>query len=184
MVVSMAVSALRMAWYPSAYRQLETDSTSSQLFKKESLKIIAILGFIAIMISIFRHKLTEITILGKSLIAPEYENGLIVIPIIALAYVFDGASTIADTALYFKQKMRMLVAVTLTTLTFKVILCIILVPLIGIQGAALSTLIAFSIQAIFFEILNRTVLKCKILSTTHWLLLLSLTAIIFTINYI
>lgn len=184
MVVSMAVSALRMAWYPSAYRQLETDSSSPQLFKKESLKVIAMLGFIAIMISAFRHKVTEIIILGKHLIAPEYSDGLIVIPTIALAFIFDGASTISDTALYFKQKMSILVAVTLTTLILKVALCIILVPKIGIQGAALSTLIAFTVQAILFEILNRTILNCKILSTTHWLLLLSLSAVIFTTSYI
>jgi O-antigen/teichoic acid export membrane protein len=178
MVVAMAVSALRMAWYPSAYRQLEENSKSTQLFKSESLKIITILGVIAVFISFLRHQITGITILGKSLISPEYENGLIVIPIIALAFVFDGASTIADTALYFKQKMRLLVVVTLSTLTIKVVLCIILVPRIGIQGAALSTLIAFIFQAIAFEILNKIILKCRILSKANWFLLASVSVII------
>jgi O-antigen/teichoic acid export membrane protein len=182
MIISMSISAIRMAWYPSAYRQMEESSfehnTGNSLFARESILIITCIGMLAIVISFFRNQIGAIEILGKPIIAAEYREGLVVIPVIALAYVFDGAATLADTLLYFKQRMAAVLKISLLSLFVKLALCIILIRHFGIMGAAISTLAAFILQAVAFETVNRRVLKLSVLSVKHWAILSIISALV------
>ncbi|MBL8029299.1 MAG: oligosaccharide flippase family protein [Fibrobacteres bacterium] len=181
MIVALAVSAFRMAWYPIAYKQLE-DGHKKGMFQKESFKIILALSALALLVSFFRNEIAALTLFGKNIIAPEYHDGLSIIPIITLAFVFDGASTLADTALFYKQKMKLLLTITSIVLTIKVSLSILLLQF-GIIGVALSSLIAFSLQTIIIEVTNRKYLSIQILGLKHFVLLALVSAAIF-VSYI
>ena len=89
-----------------------------------------------------------LTVLSKPLLTvlttSEFLTGAIIIPIIALATIILYSSSINSNILLLFEKTKTAGSISIVTAFVNIILNIILVPIIGILGAAIATLLAFT----------------------------------------
>ena len=78
----------------------------------------------------------------RLLVGPEFELSRFIVPFSAFAYVLYGAYTIATSGLGIVGRTS-LVATTMAAAAAAVVMNVILIPVIGIFGAALSTLLSY-----------------------------------------
>ncbi|MCJ7515973.1 MAG: polysaccharide biosynthesis C-terminal domain-containing protein [Dehalococcoidia bacterium] len=99
-----------------------------------------------------------ISILAKPLLATattaEFTAGFLVVPIIALAEIFMGCGSIIMTVPLLLKRTRTILLIEGISAATNVAMNIVLVPLIGILGAAVSTLVAFILRFIIFTIVS------------------------------
>jgi O-antigen/teichoic acid export membrane protein len=93
-----------------------------------------------------------LAILSKSLLialtTSEFLAGAIIVPIIAVSTILYQCSLLHSNILFIFKKTRTVGLISIVTASINIILNIILVPLIGIIGAAIATLVAFALHLI------------------------------------
>ena len=99
-----------------------------------------------------------LAVLSKSLLATlttsEFLSAYLIIPIVALGTILFYASSIFSEILYLFKKTKIIGVAHGIAALINLILNIILVPIIGILGAAISTLIMFFVYAMVVGILS------------------------------
>ena len=91
-----------------------------------------------------------LTVLSTSLLTTlttsEFLSGAIIVPIIAFATIILYCSSLNANILLLFEKTKTAGSISIVTASVNIILNIILVPLIGILGAAIATLLAFTLH--------------------------------------
>lgn len=77
------------------------------------------------------------------LASDKYRAGAVVIPFVAAGMVIDGALSIIAAGLYIHKQTRVLMMLVVGTAVINVILNVLLVPRLGIAGAAVATLMSY-----------------------------------------
>lgn len=96
--------------------------------------------FCVLGLSLFAH-------IAVSLVSTvEYEEAGYLVPIIAFSYFLAGAIAFYSLGLHIAKKMRLYSMITILAALINVIGNVILIPLIGIYGSAISTVIAYVIS--------------------------------------
>jgi len=99
-----------------------------------------------------------LTVLSKSLLATlttsEFLSAYLVVPIVALGVILYDCRAVFLTVLMLLKRTKTIGLIISIAALFNLILNIILIPIIGILGAAISTLMTFFICTIFFGILS------------------------------
>ncbi len=166
MMTYLLLSAFRMAWYPKFYALYNDNNRELSLnYAKKTLSIlIIIMGTAAFFITIFSRQIAAFPVPHGTFIGKEYWSGLYITSIVALAYVFDAASTLLDSFLYFEKKTRLILIASGIGLFTNIIMNLLLIRPLGLYGAALSTLLSY--LALFFAIqyINTNKINIQILS--------------------
>ncbi|MCD7969478.1 MAG: lipopolysaccharide biosynthesis protein [Alistipes sp.] len=126
-------------------------------FKKEDFtrtNAEAMKYFIIVSVGIFLG-ITLFTDLFRLFIAPDYRVGMGILPLLLLGNIMAGI--VLNLSFWYKQMGRTVfaLAVTGTGLVFTVVFNIILVPVLGIYGAALARLICETAMVVLSYSLNR-----------------------------
>ena len=137
---------------------LATSAEAFKLFdkstKKESSKLMNVLTkqyLILVSPFIIIIFLAKDNIL-KNLLEPEYYDAISIVPFVILSAFFIGNYHRYSLIISFYKKTYIIFFTSLTAIFINIIFSIILIPSFGIDGAALSTLIAqFSSLLIFFH---------------------------------
>ncbi len=99
-----------------------------------------------------------ISILSKPLLGtlttPEFVSGYLIVSIVALATIFLNCASIINNGLVLFNKTKTIGLITIISALINLISNIILVPLVGILGAAISTLMTFIILLLITTYLN------------------------------
>jgi O-antigen/teichoic acid export membrane protein len=99
-----------------------------------------------------------LTVLSRSLLltltTSEYVSAYLIVPIVALGTVFYVSTGICSIILAVVKKTKLFVWLGVMNSTINITLNVILIPIIGILGAAISTLITFVCCAIILIILS------------------------------
>ncbi len=126
---------------------INAKKVSEELYKKRLWKLYAFLGGSALLIAV------PITFLAPWLISILFGSTYATAAPILAIYIWSGIGLFLDTGLdrYFTTENRLLLVFlyNLLAATTNVILNIILIPRIGITGAAWATLISYSLYPIF-----------------------------------
>jgi O-antigen/teichoic acid export membrane protein len=102
-----------------------------------------------IFISLFLHDIvTSPLFFGKPIISEPYWSGLSIVPIVLLGYVFLGISNNLVAGIYIEKKTKHLPAITFVGLAVNVGVNYMLIPVMGIMGAAIATLLSYSVMAV------------------------------------
>jgi O-antigen/teichoic acid export membrane protein len=88
---------------------------------------------------------------------PSYHSSAPIIPIIAVSIEFYGAYSIFTTGISVQRKTWFAVIFTSTSALVNVGLNLVLIPLYGSTGAALSTLLAYALLALLAYIVNQRI---------------------------
>jgi O-antigen/teichoic acid export membrane protein len=84
---------------------------------------------------------------GRSIIEKHFLPGLVVVPIILLAYLFNGIYVNLWAGLYIEEKTKYFPYVTGAGALVNVAVNLLLIPILGIVGAALATLASYIVMA-------------------------------------
>jgi O-antigen/teichoic acid export membrane protein len=148
-IMMVFVSLFEYAWRPFFMRQHHTDDVKArQIFAKvfTYFMLIALVGFL--VLSFFLPYILTTPIFGRSLLRSDYFSGIPIIPVVLLAYVFQGMYTNFIAGIYIAERNRSLPWVTGIGAFVNIVANMLLVPELGILGAAVATLLAYLAMAI------------------------------------
>ena len=101
-------------------------------------------SLIWIVLSLFIDNLASLQIYhGKSIIGKDYLSGIFIVPVILLAYLFYGMYVNFTAGIYIQEKTKVFPLITGIGALVNVGVNILLIPLLGIFGAALATLVSY-----------------------------------------
>lgn len=153
------VSMFQYAWQPFFLSNAK-EKNAKEIFSKVLTLFLIAAGMIWIVISLFIDDFARIELLsGKSIIGKEYLSGLVIVPIILLGYLFNGVYYNFQAGIYIEEKTKYFPFVTGAGAAVNVAVNIILIPLLGIMGAALATLASYIIMALTLFIFSQKFYK-------------------------
>lgn len=135
---------------PVAYKYYKTEGD-----KRFYSKLMTYLAFILIWAALL------LSLTGKELIeifssSPEYYPAYTVVPLINLSYVFFGISMVTSLGMYLTGNTKAVAYINLIAALLNIGLNFILIPKMGMMGAAINTLIAFIFLVFFtYKISNK-----------------------------
>lgn len=107
-----------------------------------------------------------LTVLSKQILVllttTEFTNGSPVIPLIALSILFAGIYQIIINITYLYKKTKNIFWIQGSSALLNIVLNFILIPFIGIIGAAIATLFSYILMSIFSYFISRKFLRFKI----------------------
>ena len=124
------------------------------------------------LVSLFVKDVAHVSWFGFSIIHHNYWEGLDLVPLVLLAYLFYGLYVHFSLSAYHREKTRVLSLVSLTALLCNVVLNHLLIPLYGASGAAVATLISFFVLAALMAVLSHRILPVRYPSRGGLVLLL------------
>ncbi len=147
-IMMVFVSLFEYAWRPFFMRQHKTDDTKARLlFAKVFTYFMAISLVAFLLLSFFLPYVLSTPVFGRRLLRTDYLAGMSIIPVVLFAYIFQGMYTNFIAGIYIKERNKVLPYITGIGAFVNVIVNMVLIPQIGIMGAAIATLAAYLIMA-------------------------------------
>lgn len=142
----LIVGMFDYAWRPFFLKHAWEENAKNLFARVFTLFLVLMLG-IFLLISLFINDLVQIQILGRYLIHPDYWGGIIIVPWILFAYVFNGAYVNFSIGIHIEKKTFYLPYITGLGAASNVVANLMLIPRYGIVGAAIATLICYAVIA-------------------------------------
>jgi len=143
----LIVGMFDYAWRPFFLNHAK-DPDAKPLFAK--VFTYYILGAMAVFltVSLFIEDIIRMKFFGKQFFPPVYWQGAEIVPWVLLAYVFTGAYVVFVVGIYLEKKTKYLPLISGAGALLNIGANFILIPVIGILGAALSTLLSYIVMAV------------------------------------
>jgi O-antigen/teichoic acid export membrane protein len=143
----LIVGMFDYAWRPFFLNHAE-DPDAKQLFAKVFTFYAIGAMTIFLTVSFFIEDIVRISLFGRHFFPPVYWQGVEIVPWILLAYVFTGAYIIFVVGVYLEKKTKYLPFLSGAGALINIAANFLLIPRIGILGAALSTLLSYTVMAV------------------------------------
>ncbi|RPH37816.1 hypothetical protein EHM92_01705 [bacterium] len=143
----LMVSMFDYAWRPF-FLTNASDPGAKRLFARVLTYFVLVMAAVFLVLSFFLPDLIRMRIFGRHLIAPDYWGGVAIIPVVLLAYVFLGVYNNLMAGIYIEKKTKYLPAITMAGGATNVAVNFALIPVMGMMGAAIATLLSYAAMAI------------------------------------
>lgn len=143
----LIVGMFDYAWRPFFLTHAK-DLDAKQLFAKVFTYFSLGSMTIFLVVSLFIEDIVRINFFGRQFFPPVYWQGIDIVPWVLLAYVFTGAYVIFVVGIYLEKKTKYLPLVSGSGALLNIAANFILIPRLGILGAALSTLLSYIVMAV------------------------------------
>lgn len=177
------VTVFEYAWKPfylSTYKEEDAKKSFARILTYFTL----VSSFIFLFFSFFMEFIVKVPFIGGKLINPKYWQGLHIIPIVLLAYFFNGLYTNFTAGFIIEKKTKLLPFSVGIAAIVNIISNFILIPIYGYTGAAWSTLIAYFISAFIIYFQSRRIYPIDYEWSRIGLLILLCTIIFFISVYV
>lgn len=144
----LLVQMFRMAWQPFFMRKSD-EPDGPALFAQAYVYFNVAAACLFLFVSLFLEYIVGIKIpfLDAYLIGEEYWMGLSIVPVLLLAYWFQGWYVNFSAGIFIAEKTKKLAQITLIGALITIITNIVLIPKLGMQGSAIATLLSYSAMA-------------------------------------
>lgn len=112
-----------------------------------------------VLVSLFINDLARISIHGHTIIGNDYLGGLVIVPVILLAYLFNGIYGIFTAGIYIEEKSIYVPIMTAIGAAVNVGFNYWMIPVWGIMGAAFATLASYFIMAVGYFIITQKIYR-------------------------
>lgn len=153
LVMNVFVISMRTAWTPYSIRLFRAGNYSND-YGKVLTKIIALSSIIFLATSLLAGDLFNFTFDGKYLLNPSYQGGVIIIPIVLIAYSFNALAGYYSIYPFITGKSFYFFYADLIALVFNLSFNYLLIPKYGIVGAAIATLLSYCAGFIFYFLIS------------------------------
>lgn len=140
----LLVQMYRMAWQPFFMRTSQ-DVDSKKVFAEAFNYFNVFAVFVLLSISLFVDQIVAIPIpfLDSTLIGDEYWMGLSIVPVLLMAYLFQGWYVNFSAGVFIGEKTKELAKITFIGASITIALNLLLVPNFGMMGSAVATLSSY-----------------------------------------
>lgn len=138
----LIVSMYEYAWRPFFFATAK-EPNAREIFARVLTYLVLFMGLVFIVLTLFIGDIVRMTLFGRSIIHPDYWPGLGIVPVVLLGYVFLGISTNLAAGMYIEKRTDLLPVNTLVGAVVNIAANFLLIPLVGIMGAAMATLLAY-----------------------------------------
>ena len=150
-IMMVFVGLFEYAWRPFFLRESRTDDKRARLVFARVFTyfmVIACLGFLTLAMFLPDLLAVRLPLIHHAIFQKKiYLTGLNIIPVVLAAYVFQGMYTNFIAGIYIEEHNKVLPFVTGLGAAVNVITNLLLIPVMGIMGAALATLFAYMAMA-------------------------------------
>jgi O-antigen/teichoic acid export membrane protein len=137
------VSMFEFAWRPF-FLQNAKEPNAKEIYAKVMTLFLVIASVIFIFLTLFIDNIVAIPLPHKGyLVGKAYWGGLSIVPIILLSYVFYGIYINLMAGIYIEKKTKYLPYITGGAALINVAANFILIPIMGMMGAAITTLLSY-----------------------------------------
>jgi O-antigen/teichoic acid export membrane protein len=143
----LVVGMFDYAWRPFFLKHADKPD-AKPLFARVFTMFSVVAMTLLVLLTLFIDDLIRIRIGSIHFIHPDYWTGAVIIPIVLLAYVFNGAYVNFLVGIYLEKKTSILPLVFGLGALVNVIANILLIPEFGITGAAYATLLSYVVLAV------------------------------------
>ncbi|NOX35912.1 MAG: oligosaccharide flippase family protein [Calditrichaeota bacterium] len=156
-VLLLMVVAFRNAWQPF-FLKIAPQADSRTVFSRVLTYYVIIAGAVVLTVSYFIRDILTARYLGKFyLFGQQYWEGIPIIPIILLSYFFYGIYVILTPGFYILKKSQFMVVFTGSAAIINILANLILLPYLGIWGAAVSTWLSYFTMAFTIFLVSRRI---------------------------
>lgn len=141
------VSTIGLSYMPSIFSK-EKEENNIRYYRKMLTYYCFLIAFIILGFLFFYKEL--VAIVAKN---PDYRDGLKVVPVLSFSFMVLGMNYFVGIGLYLKNKMHHFLVPSLTAVILNIFLNFIFIPILGMMGAAYSTLIS---QIVYTALLTYT----------------------------
>lgn len=158
----LIVQMYRMAWQPF-FMRYSRDEDSAALFSKAFVFFNAFAAIAYLVVSLFRQQIVGINVpvLNATLINSDYWIGLEIVPLLLLAYWFQGWYINFSSGIFIKEKTAVLYKITALGAVITLIINLALIPYFGMMGSAGATLASYGAMAFALGIYSKRVMEVK-----------------------
>jgi O-antigen/teichoic acid export membrane protein len=140
------VNMFQFAWQPF-FLQNAKEPNAKEMFSKILTYFTLVGSIILVALSLFITDIAQLRIAGFSLLGAQYWAGLQIVPIILLAYLINGMYSVFSAGIYIEEKSIYVPLLTGAGALVNVAANFLLIPVLGIIGAALATLASYLVIA-------------------------------------
>ncbi|MBM4168817.1 MAG: polysaccharide biosynthesis protein [Ignavibacteria bacterium] len=150
----LVVGMFDYAWRPFFLKHASEEGAKA-LFSRVFTLFCAFMLGLFLVLSLFIRDIVQIHVAGKHLIHPDYWSGLSIVPWILLAYVFNGAYVNFVIGVYLQKQTKYLPYITGAGALSNIVVNVLLIPVYGITGAAIATLVCYVVIAAGIYVVSR-----------------------------
>ena len=154
------VSMFQFAWQPFFLKNSK-EPNAKELYSKVFTYFTLVSSFILIFLTLFVEDIVKIKIFGRHLIGEAYWGGLNIVPVVLLAYLFNGFHIIFSAGLYIKEKSNSVPVIMSISAAVNIAANFALIPSLGIYGAGLATLASYVVMASGYFIVSQRLFYIK-----------------------
>ncbi len=153
-VMMLFVSMFQYAWQPFAIK-LAKEENAGLIFSKVMTLFTAIGSLIIVAMIIFIEPIIKFNFGGGYVIGKAYWSGMGIIPIVLIAYLFNGFHVVFSASFFIKEKSGSAPFIMGAGALANVLFNFLLIPFIGIYGAAFATLISYVVIAVGYYFVSQ-----------------------------
>ena len=158
----LVVSMFQYAWQPFILNNAR-EKNAKEIFAKVMTMFVLAASLLWAVVSIFIDVAAGWEFAaGRSLIEKSFLPGLVVVPVILLAYLFNGIYVNLQAGLYIEEKTKYFPLITGAGALVNVAVNLLLIPRLGIMGAALAVLASYMVMAAGLFIFAQTLLPNRL----------------------
>ena len=139
-VVTIASASFNAAWTPYLYRVGDTDR-GPRIFRNVTTITLAGFFWIALGLSAFAPEIVAV------IANPGYAVAAQVLPVVAFGAACQAVYTMLVGIIFLRRRTKQLPLITMVSAVANVVLNVLLIPIYGVMGAAVTTLLAYLLSA-------------------------------------
>jgi len=152
------VNMFQYAWQPFFLTNAKEEN-AKELFSKVLIYFTIIGSLMLVLLSLFISDIVQINLFGYSIIGSKFWEGLYIVPVILLAYLFNGLYVVFSAGIYIEEKSIYAPLVAGLGALTNIVANYILIPQLNIMGAALATLLSYIVMASGYYIVTQRFYK-------------------------
>ncbi len=148
----LVVSMFEYAWRPFFLNNAR-EPDAKPLFAKVMTLFVGASSLLFIVLTFTIDELIKIPLPYKGyIIGQSYWSGVIIVPVVLFSYIFLGIYTNLMAGIYIEKKTKYLPLITGLGALLNIIVCFTLIPVIGIMGGAVATLVSYIAMALYIYV--------------------------------
>lgn len=154
-LMMLVVTMFQYAWQPF-FLDNSKEKEARKIFAKILTLFLMVMASLWVFLTLFLEDLVRIPLPGRGTIIPEsYLGGIGIVPVILLAYIFNGLYVNFSAGVVIENKTRYLFVITSSGALINIIINLVYIPVYNIWAGAFAALASYIVMAIGIFIYSR-----------------------------
>jgi O-antigen/teichoic acid export membrane protein len=158
MLMLLLVMGFNMAWQPFF---LKKENQDKALIGSISNSMFLFFSLVCFFVVCFGQPLASIKVFGFSFVGDKFVEGLSILPWVCAGYLFHGAYILQLPGAYITNNTVAIAKIRCAGALTNIALNFILIPVLGIHGAAIATFVSFALISGLLFVYNKKIYRVK-----------------------